>query len=79
LDPANEGDAFYQTALAIHRYFSGRFSIVAVLSAIHWQAGNVRAAVSALIRQLGPGIREELAFDFRTVEGSAEERCAYFA
>jgi hypothetical protein len=79
IDPANEGDPFYQTVLSIHRYFGGAFSIVSILAAIHFHAGNVEAAVVYLSNQPNSVPHEELEFDFRSVNGTEQDRSTYFS
>jgi hypothetical protein len=73
LDPANEGDPFYQTAVSIYSYFGHRFSVVSILSAIHAHGGDVRATVFHLAG--AADVAEDLEFDARTVSG---DRDAYF-
>jgi hypothetical protein len=73
LDPDNEGDPFYQTVVAIYRYFGHRFSVASVLAAVHARGGDVRAAVFDLAA--AGEVAEDLEFDARTVTG---DRDAYF-
>jgi hypothetical protein len=73
LDRANEGDSFYQTVVAIYRYFDHRFSVASILSAIHAHAGDVRATVFDLTE--AADVPEDLKFDAKTADG---DRDAYF-
>jgi hypothetical protein len=79
IDPANEGDPFYHTIVLIHRYFNGCFSMITILSFIHFHAGNIQAAVIDLSSQTSPVLHEELEFDFRTVKGEDKDRSPYFS